>query len=494
MGTASGRRALAVQAQVFTVLWAIAHLGHLLRKGDPTDPLVWGVFLAALVVLARPRSWWAIGLLAAVQVAYLYRLLPATDNHLLILGAGNLGVLVAALSWRWRRVREDERDDRQADGLTPADRVGHPVVGALPYLRLAILIAYGAAAIAKLNAGFFDIAESCAVTMTDDALAILGDRAPALPLGVQHALPFVIAGVELAIPLLLLVRRTRLIGVATVVVFHLAMSLSPTATAGDFTLVLFAFAFLFLPPQAGIWFTEWWSTATAPLRQLTSAGAGGVVVRAVGFAGLGVALGALIWHRGSRYTTVAGNRNWVLIAAAGLVLGGALLAAAWRARTEATSQDDPAGPGAGRTLVPAGAIYVLLLSLPVANAAAPYLGSRSIATFTMYSNLQTEARSSNHLLLPRWPRDGSQDDLVSIDASSNRRLQRLANREVQLTYHELRRRLAADPEASIRFERAGEVVEVDRAAAVPELVTLHPVSHRFIGHRAYDPARASCRW
>ena len=45
-----------VQARVFAVLWAVAHLGDMVRNGKPGDPLVWVVLAGAVLVLAKPAS------------------------------------------------------------------------------------------------------------------------------------------------------------------------------------------------------------------------------------------------------------------------------------------------------------------------------------------------------------------------------------------------------------------------------------------------------
>lgn len=461
---------VASQARVFSVLWALAHLGHLLRKADRTDPLVWVVMIAAVLVLERPSSARRVAALACVQIPYLYLNLPATDNHLVIMGFANLGIIIAAGRGRMRARGGAE------NGAEPSP----PLSDAFPFLRLSIVLAYGAAAVAKLNAGFFDVEVSCAVQLTDDALAIFGERAPPIPDAAVAYLPHAVAGIELAIPLLLLVPATRTVGVATVVLFHLAMSLSPTATAGDFTVVLFGLAFLFLPVEAGAWVESVWSRARGSVTRY-----GRVSPSAWLVIGTGV-IGGMIGGRGLEYFTVASNRNWVWLAFMGIVLGALLLAAccvAWMNRWQARS-----------SLLPTSWFYAPVILLLVSTAAAPYVGSKTVAVFTMYSNLQTEGGETNHFILPRLPREGSQDDLVEVLDSSNSRLRRIGDRGHLISFHELRRELAGDPEASISFVRDGQLFEYDMARVDPVLVTTDWPAHRLIQHRVFSPDRASCRW
>ena len=464
------------QARIFAILWAVAHFAHLLRKGDRTDPFMWIVLGAAVLLLDKPTSRLRLGLLAAAQLVYLYGNMPATDNHLYIMGFVNIGLLAAVVLVP------------RSEGGPPSE----PLLTALPYVRLVIVIAYGAAALAKLNHGFFDRRESCAITMFHDATAILGGRMPDVPGRAEALLPFIVAGAELLIPLLLLLPVTRLAGVVVLVVFHLAMSMSPTATAIDFTVILFSLGFLFLPAQAVPHLEGRVRTLVGRVRPLTR------MSRATALVLLTAFLGAMIGGRGLEVANVAGNRNWLWLSIAALVLGGLLLEAAWRGWRERWPRNASVWPLREVPRTKHGALLSVALVagtlLVLANAASPYLGGKTLSTFAMYSNLQTEAMSSNHYLFPRLPVATGQDDLVLVLDSSNRRLERIGEGGRFITWHELQRRLADDPQASITYLRDGRVYQHEQASENPELVTVHPIAHRFVAHRLYDPDRARCLW
>ncbi|NDL57073.1 HTTM domain-containing protein [Phytoactinopolyspora mesophila] len=460
------------QVVVFSVLWSVAHLAHLLRKADPGSVFVWLLLIAAILVLGNPRSRLRLGMLAGIQLVYLFTKLPVTDNHMIIMGFVNLGVLVAVLMGG-RRAADS--------GVLPG--------AAVAYIRLTIVIAYGAAALAKLNHGFFDVVESCAVSMFYDATAVLDGRVrvPDIPQAIEAALPFVIAGTELLIPVLLLIPATRAFGVGVVVLFHLGMSLSPSSTAIDFTIVLFALVFLFLPAPAGVHLTGR-ALGLLPQRLTRIKGA-----RPMGLIAVAVLAGSLVAGVGTDVATWSGNRNWLVLAPVAVGLGALLLDAAWRAVKNRWPRAAPIWPP-GPVLSVSRLGYLSCVVLLVATAASPYMGGKTRSVFTMYSNLQTEQMTSNHLLFPRLPMATGQDDLVLVMESSNARLNRIGAGGRLVTWHELRRELAGDPEASIRYERAGEVVEHAQALENPELVSRHPVSHRFIAHRIVDPERARCLW
>jgi hypothetical protein len=455
-----------VQARAFTVLWAIAHIAHLLRAGSSDAPLVWLVLLAALLLIERPTSRLRIALLAIAQLLYLYDELPSPDNHLVIMGFVNLGLLVSVLISIRRR-------DGSADSLPPA--------GALPYARLVLLAAYGAAAIAKLNDGFFDSDTSCAVSLFGNAASVFGDPGVQLTDSLAPVLPFFVAGAELAIPILLLVPATRLAGVALTVVFHLLMSLSPTAIALGFAFVVFALVFLYLPEPAARHLRDR-AMAVGSLDGRIRWSRSALLVAAA------VVVGALLAPDVADLIAVERYPNWTVLAPAAFVVGALLLDAAWRAWRRQWPRSVRLNP---RHLA-----YFVLLGLVVLNAASPYLGGKTITSFTMYSNLQTERATTNHFFLPRVSLATGQDDLVEIIGSSDPILRRVRDGDALITWHALRRRLTAHPTESVQYRRGGTVFAYERALENPELVDLDPLAGRLLAYRLVDREGAAvrCRW
>jgi hypothetical protein len=122
------------------------------------------------------------------------------------------------------------------------------------------------------------------------------------------------------------------------------------------------------------------------------------------------------------------------------------------------------------------------------------MGIKTVGTFTMYSNLNTYDSQSNHFFLPRVTGPTLHDDLVDIVRSSNEELDALRRRGLRITWHELRRELARDPEASISYIRGGKLFEYDRADQNSELTTLHSVLHKLVWHRPDDRHSPQCLW
>jgi hypothetical protein len=117
-------------------------------------------------------------------------------------------------------------------------------------------------------------------------------------------------------------------------------------------------------------------------------------------------------------------------------------------------------------------LFVLL------NGAAPYLGLKTENTFSMFSNLRTEAGYANHLILDGGVRlVDYQDDLVYMESSSDEELSRLAKTGYALPYFEFRsyvsRKVRAGTAGSepirITYVRGDRRVDVADAAREREL-------------------------
>ncbi|MEM7132143.1 MAG: hypothetical protein AAF702_37905 [Chloroflexota bacterium] len=86
--------------------------------------------------------------------------------------------------------------------------------------------------------------------------------------------------------------------------------------------------------------------------------------------------------------------------------------------------------------------YVGLMVLPLLlffNGLTPYLGLKTLTTFSMYSNLHTEAGETNHFVVPvTWQRWGFQQDVVEIVASEHEVLEETRTNEYALIYSSFR--------------------------------------------------------
>ena len=216
----------------FGFLWAVALLYHQVAYRVAFASTVdAGLTLAGLWALLRPTSAPRLALLAAFNVAAVARDLPSALNHWYFASLVSLGLLVAiAVDW-WRSRRTGPAEPTRTHAAFA------------PTGRACLLLLYALSGFHKLNHDFLDPAVSCGPKL----YASLAQRSwlPAAGAPVEAA---AIAGtllVELGLPLLLLIPRTRLAGVLIAVPFHVALGL---AGYPRFSTLCLALLVLFLPP------------------------------------------------------------------------------------------------------------------------------------------------------------------------------------------------------------------------------------------------------
>ena len=150
----------------------------------------------------------------------------------------------------------------------------------------------------------------------------------------------------------------------------------------------------------------------------------------------------------------------------------------------------------------AGVLLVFPL-LVVLNGMSPYLGLRTVPTFSMFSNLRTEGGITNHLFMPATAlRVASyQEDLVTILAVEDDGLRRFARRP-RRTFFDLQRivqKMALEQgktDIAISFRRGGRRVVLRNAERDPELMARNPwLQRKLLRFRAVPISRRrECSW
>ena len=346
-------------------------------------------------MLVWPRRRALLAGLAAIHVAVVGLNLAGAYNHWYFAALVSLALLAAQ--------------------LTSPERF--PSAG-----RASLLLLYAATGFHKLNQDFFDPAVSCAVTLYGQLRAQVPILPPAGALG--GTLPVGVLAIELGLPILLLVRRTRTFGVLLGVGFHLLMALAgyPRFSATGGALLL-----LFLPPGSLVW--------PDSVRIAAAIGSGAAIV-----------LGA---------ETSDPFFLWLSVGVL-LVVGGV-------AARQLLKPPEPGGTPAFESpgWAAVGPALIVLSTI------APYLGLGTERAFAMYSNLRTEGGRSNHLLYSaRWMPFGYQRDMVEVVESPDDRV----TPGLAMPFQELRARLSAPPTDSaagglLVFRRGGARIEVAPGAA-----------------------------
>ncbi len=429
----------------FAVALALALLAHQLWwRGLPAFDRHGLVVLCAAWVLARPAAPARLALLAAAEVLAIARDLPSIGDHTLLAAVTSLAFLTAfaAAALRERAVPSAAELWRRL----------------APFLRAQAVLLYGAAALAKLNAGFLDPATSCAGPLTRQ-LAFFD---PALLAGSTWQVGPAIAGTvvaEAGLALGLALPRTRRAAVVGGAGFHAVLALAGNVPFAAYALVLYV---AFLPPGA----------LGALRRPPWRLGALLLLAGAVGAATTEPEALRLALQPWLRVVTAAGL----------LAVAVAVARAAAPARAAVPS---------GR-LRAMGPVYALATGLLLVNAASPYAGLKTEASFAMFSNLQTEPGHWNHLLVPEAVRVfGAQDELVRLTASTAPGLERRRRAGALMVRAELERFLRETPRARASYV---SVRDPDRRwTASAATLPAHPVADRLLNfYDVREGARGRC--
>lgn len=371
---------------VFATTWALAVLFHL--AGNSWLAPWWGkalLGLGALAVLARPRSVAPVVVLALAVLANVWLEAPLLSNHFLLHGMIALVVLGVVVL-----------------GPTGPERAMAHMLGPL---RLLLLAFYGFAALAKLNHDFFDPAVSCGAQFLRESASSwgFGSLVDDLGAGPNRAIAVAVAGIELSVPILLAVRRTRVVGVVVAVAFHFVLAINQDHQFFDFSAVLVVLFLLFLPSETVAALVDRLRRLSTGLRHRWTSGPellrlGGIAVAAT------VAVGAA-WSEELDLRWVlhdAGVWSWLGYGMATLVV----VALAVRGSPERAGP--LLAPGTRRILLAVPVLAVL-------NGLTPYVEVKTAASWNMYSNLAVVDGESNHLLVRRGlPLTDAHERLVEI--------------------------------------------------------------------------------
>jgi len=447
---------------VFATLWATGHLFHALHQGGDgaggrlEDPWLLLPLVASLAVLIRPSSPRRLAVLAVAQLTAFAVQMPIVANHWLMAAFVNAGILVA-----FNR------------GRLPRSGPSRDVVTlAAPYARGVFLISYTTAAVAKLNRAFLDPEASCIVEIMSASGLEPSALGPAASLTIT-----VTVLVELSVPLLLFFDRTRRAGVGVAAVFHLVLALPPAVNVMDYSMLVFALLWMFMPVDAGSRVRD--VLRRSPLLKHMRNRRSRVSWLKAEF--VASALAVLAVTR----SELTGEAMWGAITTT-LYVGGGVLVVTIGLSVLGSFRQNPRPPSRLELLPPLRSVGAILLALLILNASSPYLGGKTTSSFTMFSNLRTEGGESNHLFLPRYNFPTKQDDLVEIHTTSNAFLSQVAVAGHRVAYHEVRRALSEDPSASVEFTRGGELFAFADASVDPDLVALGFFQRKLFHYRTVN--------
>ena len=485
-------RQIANQWQAFVMLWAMAFTFHI----DDRQPPAWshGLLFAvtALVVVGGGRPWTFLVFLVGSSLVAASEL-PAAANHTVLALLTNGALLASGLVAFRRTVAGDEPDDS-----TP---VGRWMATARTPITLTIVVVYFFGLFHKLNTDFLTPSVSCAGVLLG-FIPFPGVSFDHFPDAVVYGAAIATLACEAALCALFAVPKWRGSGVVLGVVFHSALAWAGFA---DFSTFMFALYLLIVPitsggdDRAGPDDGRQWRVATA---------FAGWVAYAV--------VTPLSWVSADPYNSPLGLQWFTVQRLAWCLAAYPLVWPHLRARVSR-----PSAIVAWRWR-PSPAWLVAFLIAAFVNGATPYLGLKTVANYSMFSNLRVEDSKTNHfvpgieaLSVTPWLRDmvnvyefdigTGLEAGVSLRERFRIRAQArwlVESRPTRIPWLELRRLvlLAKDRgvhRLRVRYDRGGVVRTIEDATVDTDLSAPLPwwMTH-FVAFRAMqsDNGPVACRW
>lgn len=326
-----------------------------------------------------------------------------------------------------------------------------------PYLRVELLIMYFFVVLHKLNYDYFNSSVSCSVELYTEIAGVF----PFLPQGIWISWIMIVMTLlfELTIPVLLMIPRTRVLGVFAGLVFHSMLSLHPNLYILSFSAELYALYILFLP---GEMITEAMTTLKQKTEQLYIKRAL-TVLAGLGFLGTTVYLAVRVLIKGTVTFSLLRDELanllhvvqvvWIiwcllLIAGAFFIFRGQFFYAPQKTSSPFRLSWSP---------------LLLFPLLAFFNGITPYIGLKTATNFAMFSNLRVNGADTNHLFMPaRYQLSDLQDDTVTLLSTNAPYLQGFIERDEYITHFELTRFLYENrsKEIHVHFRRDGKLRKI----------------------------------
>lgn len=439
----------ATRLVLFSWLWALAVVLHLLYltnsyaafssfTADHVVHLLLAV--AAVALLVRPQSLALLAVVCVLTPVTAWFEAPRLGNHWLLASLVALALLAAMALGAVLRPR-DVADRLRDDGL--------------PSARLIFLIVYGFCAFAKFNTSFINPTVSCANVYVDEVLRSLGlsQFSSVGDSTWMYLVPWAVMAIETSVVVLLVISRTRVLGVILALVFHGLIAFDTAHAFSDFSSVIAALAILFLPDE--------FFRSVAPRIRSTVVRVGTWIVAAVS--------GSLIvWQStDTRYLSgelIGDLRDWMWWIVWALA---AIAVLAWSIRAR-TIRSDVA-------LLPHDRWMVMWPAFAFLIGCGPYLELRVGTSWNMYANLQTANGSSNSFIIPATAKlTDYQSDTVRILASDDGGLRQYVDTAYELPFINLQAYTSTHPDTSVTYERGGVTTSVEHTRNDPVLGTELP--------------------
>jgi hypothetical protein len=445
-----------------------------------TDDNPMGWILAGFIVLTMmfPASIALFSMMLLSSIAFNVGLWPYVANHIVLESIINLTML-SAIAYALYQSRA---------GSMSSSEIRDAIFDKFaPVLLLFVIAMYWFIVLSKTNWDFFNFDRSCISDFyidVTDRLGFLGlpeldVRVSVLPAAISL---WVFMFIEVAIPLMLMFRKTRYAALIIGVPFHLLLAIIGHRTFSGFILALYV---LITADSMAALFADirgW--LGDQRIEMLARVGR-------IALAIMAVILAVLYFAGSSAPAYFFKYRYWYFLMFYA-PLGAIIVYVIFRQYSRGDSK-----PTEVWTMTPQ---WVWIMAIPVLiNGLSPYLGFKTESSFAMYSNLHTEGKYNNHVFMPKWNVVEYQEDLVDILETNHPRLQKWIKkvplkdrdnilRKVNVVYFEINRVVAETmdekPEKDffVRYTRNNGPIQTfrstDPGARDHELAQLEPLWKR----------------
>jgi len=332
------------------------------------------------------------------------------------------------------------------------------------FLGLEIMLMYFFVVFHKLNWDFFDQDVSCGALFYQDIVAYIAIIPNFTWFHFYAACAALLS--EIAIPILLIFPSTRLVGILLGASFHLMLALHPNNYVYSYTALMLASFSLFLPngfwnKLHNAWQKSSWKDTQGNIVLLLVLCLATLISVYLSMMVKGIAFGDTTAELASRYLLRA-NRIALYL------LGGFSIAAFIYITWKKDKKISLYYPTARAFFKPANSPLLILPALMILNGFSPYFGLKTTTVWSMFSNLHTENKYTNHMLMPvNYRLAVYQDDLIEILETNDPTLQSYIDHNMLITAFELRRYFNnnAQAEINVRFNRNGREYTINDSRA-----------------------------
>ncbi|MDO9373219.1 MAG: hypothetical protein Q7T76_02315 [Ferruginibacter sp.] len=421
------------QFELFNLAWAIAVLFHMANQRVYTHSLSYFLLtISAILLLAKPSSVGRLMLLIFMQLFQVIVSMPAVPNHWIFMAFVNLTIVQAMI---YQAVKTKTfLVDKELLLKTFA-----------PVVRVEVLVLYFYVVFHKLNSGFFNPDISCATDflVAQDSSGITNQSKQFLVLNA-----YISIGAEAIIPLLLVFRKTRDLGLLLGLVFHCILAFNPINGFYDISSMIFGTYILFTSPnftnEVYRWydqFLKWKDRIHTGLSRFT------VPKLAVITMGVAAILGILIvlmWYLNTK--DFFREFFWT---AFNIVFIGPFVFSMLR-------KNKPAVIETKYFSMPSWS-FIVFPVIVFLNGLTPYLGLKTENAYAMFSNLRTEGGKTNHYLVPVSTQIFDyQKDLVEIVSSTDPLLNKIKRENQLMVYFSFKNYINSKKPMRVEYLRNGE--------------------------------------